>query len=159
LAEEVTRVGGPTVGDLRTARGGVQLQGGWDAVMRLNLQCRLSQRVLLQLSHGPYRGEDDIYAAAAAVRPIPSAGPTVKDTAGERLPSISLIADLVRSGLAERDLPRPLPVPPPDRAARHSQVITTEDRAGSRRPQVLLLGGLLLVAILVVTMLALSGRR
>jgi putative N6-adenine-specific DNA methylase len=67
LAEEVARVGGATVRDLRTARGGVQLQGDWDAVMRLNLQSRLSQRVLLQLSHGPYRGEDDIYAAAAAV--------------------------------------------------------------------------------------------
>jgi putative N6-adenine-specific DNA methylase len=67
LADEVARIGGASARDLHTARGGVQLQGGWDAVMRLNLHSRLTQRVLVQLSHGPYRGEDDIYAAAAAV--------------------------------------------------------------------------------------------
>jgi putative N6-adenine-specific DNA methylase len=67
LAEEVARICGAAALDLRTARGGVQLQAGWDAVMRLNLHSRLTQRVLVQLSHGPYRSEDDIYAAAAGV--------------------------------------------------------------------------------------------
>jgi putative N6-adenine-specific DNA methylase len=35
--------------------------------MRLNLHSRLAQRVLVQLSHTPYRGEDDLYAAASEV--------------------------------------------------------------------------------------------
>jgi putative N6-adenine-specific DNA methylase len=67
LAEEVARICGDAAKDLRTARGGVQLTAGWPEVMRLNLHSRLSQRVLVQLLHGPYRGEDDIYAAAASV--------------------------------------------------------------------------------------------
>jgi putative N6-adenine-specific DNA methylase len=36
-------------------------------VMRLNLHSRLSQRVLLELWHGPYRAEQDLYEAAATV--------------------------------------------------------------------------------------------
>ncbi|MDB5858506.1 MAG: N6-adenine-specific methylase-like protein [Ramlibacter sp.] len=67
LAEEVARICGAAARDLRSARGGVQLQADWDAVMRLNLHSRLTQRVLVQLFHGPYRSEDDIYAAAADV--------------------------------------------------------------------------------------------
>ena len=35
--------------------------------MRLNLHSRLAQRVLVQLSHTPYRAEDDLYQAAGAV--------------------------------------------------------------------------------------------
>jgi putative N6-adenine-specific DNA methylase len=67
LADEVTRICGGTPKDLRTARGGVQLLATWPEVMRLNLHSRLSQRVLLQLWHGPYRAEQDLYAAAVAV--------------------------------------------------------------------------------------------
>jgi putative N6-adenine-specific DNA methylase len=67
LAAEVARICGEGARDVRTARGGVQLLAGWTEVMKLNLQCRLAQRVLLQLSHGPYRGEDELYEAASAI--------------------------------------------------------------------------------------------
>jgi putative N6-adenine-specific DNA methylase len=67
LADEVTRICGGAPKDLRTARGGVQLLATWPEVMRLNLHSRLSQRVLLQLWHGPYRAEQDLYEAAVAV--------------------------------------------------------------------------------------------
>jgi putative N6-adenine-specific DNA methylase len=78
LADEVARIVGlspsPSGGgqgwghsDLRATRGGVQLTAGWPAVMRLNLHSRLSQRVLLQVAHRPYRDEQDLYEAASAV--------------------------------------------------------------------------------------------
>ena len=67
LAEEVARICGEGARDVRTARGGVQLLAGWPQVMRLNLHSRLAQRVLVQLDHRPYRGEQDLYEAASAV--------------------------------------------------------------------------------------------
>jgi putative N6-adenine-specific DNA methylase len=67
LAEEVTRICAGAPRELHTARGGVQLLATWPEVMRLNLHSRLSQRVLVQLWHGPYRAEQDLYEAAAGV--------------------------------------------------------------------------------------------
>ena len=67
LAEEVARICGEGARELRAARGGVQLTATWPEVMKLNLHSRLAQRVLVQLAHGPYRGEDDLYEAAQAV--------------------------------------------------------------------------------------------
>ncbi|HSV82185.1 MAG TPA: THUMP domain-containing protein [Ramlibacter sp.] len=67
LAEEVARICGAAGSDLRPARGGVQLSAGWTEVMRLNLHSRLAQRVLVQVFHGPYRGEHDLYEAAVGV--------------------------------------------------------------------------------------------
>jgi putative N6-adenine-specific DNA methylase len=67
LAEEVARVCGGRAQDLRSARGGVQLEADWADVMRLNLHSRLAQRVLVQLFHGPYRAEQDLYEAAGGV--------------------------------------------------------------------------------------------
>jgi putative N6-adenine-specific DNA methylase len=67
LAEEVARICGPAGQQVRSARGGVQLAAGWSEVMRLNLHSRLAQRVLVQVFHGPYRAEDDLYEAAAGV--------------------------------------------------------------------------------------------
>jgi putative N6-adenine-specific DNA methylase len=67
LADEVARICGAGAGDLRALRGGVQLAAGWPEVMRLNLHCRLAQRVLVQLLHAPYRAEQDLYEAAASV--------------------------------------------------------------------------------------------
>lgn len=80
LADEIARIlglspspspsgGGQEWGrsDLRTARGGVQLRATWAEVMKLNLHSRLAQRVLVQLAHQPYRGEQDLYEAASAV--------------------------------------------------------------------------------------------
>ena len=45
-------------------RGGVRLAGGVDEVMRLNLESRLAQRVLVEVAHRAYRTEDDLYALA-----------------------------------------------------------------------------------------------
>ena len=53
--------------DLLTGRGGVMLRASWRDAMRLNLHSRLAQRVLVQLSHTPYRSENDLYEAAGAV--------------------------------------------------------------------------------------------
>src|SRR5690606_8435690 len=49
------------------ARGGVALIASWRDLMRLNLHSRLAQRVLVQLWHGGYRDEQDLYAAASEV--------------------------------------------------------------------------------------------
>ena len=67
LADEVHRLTGLAGDDLLTARGGVVLRASWRDAMRLNLHSRLSQRVLVQLSHTPYRSEQDLYEAASAV--------------------------------------------------------------------------------------------
>jgi len=67
LADEVHRLTGLAGDDLRTGRGGVVLRASWREAMLLNLHSRLAQRVLVQLAHAPYRQENDLYAAAAAV--------------------------------------------------------------------------------------------
>jgi putative N6-adenine-specific DNA methylase len=67
LADEVHRLTGLAGDDLLTARGGVMLRASWRDAMLLNLHSRLAQRVLVQLSHTPYRAEQDLYEAAAAV--------------------------------------------------------------------------------------------
>ncbi|MGZ5194687.1 MAG: THUMP domain-containing class I SAM-dependent RNA methyltransferase [Ramlibacter sp.] len=67
LADEVHRLTGLAGDDLLTGRGGVVLRGSWREAMRLNLHSRLAQRVLVQLSHTPYRNEQDLYEAASAV--------------------------------------------------------------------------------------------
>ena len=48
-------------------RGGVALDGEPRDVMLLNLECRLAQRVLIEVAEGPYRNEDDLYALARSV--------------------------------------------------------------------------------------------
>ena len=67
LADEVHRLTGLAGDDLLTGRGGVMLRASWRDAMRLNLHSRLAQRVLVQLSHTPYRCENDLYEAASAV--------------------------------------------------------------------------------------------
>jgi putative N6-adenine-specific DNA methylase len=67
LADEVHRLTGLAGDDLLTGRGGVVLRASWREAMQLNLHSRLAQRVLVQLSHTPYRGENDLYEAASAV--------------------------------------------------------------------------------------------
>jgi putative N6-adenine-specific DNA methylase len=67
LADEVHRLTGLAGDDLLTGRGGVVLRASWRDAMRLNLHSRLAQRVLVQLSHTPYRAEHDLYQAAGAV--------------------------------------------------------------------------------------------
>jgi putative N6-adenine-specific DNA methylase len=67
LADEVHRLTGLAGDDLLTGRGGVTLRASWREAMRLNLHSRLAQRVLVQLSHTPYRSENDIYEAVSAI--------------------------------------------------------------------------------------------
>ena len=67
LAEEVHRLSGLQGQDLLMHRGGVLARAAWRDVLGLNLHCRLAQRVLVQLSHTPYRNERDLYEAASAV--------------------------------------------------------------------------------------------
>ncbi|RYF42374.1 MAG: class I SAM-dependent RNA methyltransferase, partial [Comamonadaceae bacterium] len=67
LADEVHRLTGLKGDDLLVARGGVQLRASWRDALLLNLHSRLAQRVLVQLSHTPYRSEKDLYEAAGAV--------------------------------------------------------------------------------------------
>ena len=67
LADEVHAITGLTGHDLLTGRGGVVARAAWRDALRLNLHSRLAQRVLVQLSHTPYRDEADLYQAASAV--------------------------------------------------------------------------------------------
>jgi putative N6-adenine-specific DNA methylase len=53
--------------DVHTARGGVALEGGPEEVMALNLECRLPQRVLIEVAEGPYRSEDELYALGRSI--------------------------------------------------------------------------------------------
>ncbi len=67
LADEVNRLTGLAGNDLLVGRGGVVARAAWRDALRLNLHSRLAQRVLVQLSHTPYRSEADLYEAASAV--------------------------------------------------------------------------------------------
>ena len=64
LADEAARVVGVQG---QTGRAGLMLTASWRDAMKLNLHSRLSQRVLVQLAHQPYRSEADVYDAAADV--------------------------------------------------------------------------------------------
>ena len=67
LATEVHALTGLQGQDLLTRRGGVLATASWRDAMLLNLHCRLAQRVLVQLSYGEYRTEQDLYRAASEV--------------------------------------------------------------------------------------------
>lgn len=67
LADEVHRLTGLAGEDLLVGRGGVVVQAAWREAMRLNLHVRLAQRVLVQVSHTPYRDEAGVYDAARDV--------------------------------------------------------------------------------------------
>ena len=64
LAAEIRQIIGI---DGKAWRAGVQLQGSWRDALQLNLHSRLAQRVLIELQHGNYRSEQDLYHAAASV--------------------------------------------------------------------------------------------
>ena len=64
LAAEIREITGI---DGKAWRAGVQLQGSWREALQLNLHSRLAQRVLIELQHGQYRSEQDLYNAAASV--------------------------------------------------------------------------------------------
>lgn len=61
LAEDLAQAGGQ---DVRTVAGGVACRGTWETAYRVNLHSRIATRLLLQLSFGQYRNEEDIYKQA-----------------------------------------------------------------------------------------------
>ncbi|HJW10854.1 MAG TPA: THUMP domain-containing protein [Albitalea sp.] len=65
LADEVRRV--LPDAPLQASRGGVALEGGPLEVMTLNLECRLTQRVLVEVAEGPYHDENDLYELGRGV--------------------------------------------------------------------------------------------
>ncbi len=67
LAAEVHGLTGLMGQDLLTRRGGVMARASSRDAMRLNLNSRLAQRVLVQLSYSEYRTEQDLYRAASEV--------------------------------------------------------------------------------------------
>ena len=67
LAQEVHALTGRAGQDLLSLRGGVRVRAGWRDGLKLNLHSRLAQRVLVELAHGPYRNENDLYAIASGV--------------------------------------------------------------------------------------------
>ncbi|MES2888579.1 MAG: THUMP domain-containing protein [Pseudomonadota bacterium] len=67
LADEVRRVLPQSQTPIETLRGGVALTGGTHEVMALNLELRLAQRVLVEVAHGPYRDDHDLYLLARSV--------------------------------------------------------------------------------------------
>lgn len=67
LAQEVHHLTGLAGDDLMSSRGGVFVRGSWRDALKLNLHSRLAQRVLVELAHGEYRSENDLYAIAGGV--------------------------------------------------------------------------------------------
>jgi putative N6-adenine-specific DNA methylase len=63
----VSTFGAGDASQVRAVRGGVVLSGSWRDALALNLHSRLTQRVLVQLSHTFYREERDLYYAASQV--------------------------------------------------------------------------------------------
>ncbi len=97
------------------ARGGVALEGDPIDVMTLNLESRLAQRVLIEVAHGSYRVENDIYELAHSVDWTQWITPehTLRvDTTAHRSPLKSLnfaalrvkdaVCDLLRDATGER---------------------------------------------------------
>jgi len=96
-------------------RGGVALQSDYEGVMKLNLECRLAQRVMIELIEGGYRHEDDVYALARRIDWtgwITPANTIRVDTSAQRSPLRSLnfvtlrvkdaICDVLREATGER---------------------------------------------------------
>ena len=64
LADEAARIASAPV---QARRAGVRLAASWREALRLNLHSRLAQRVLVELAHGPYGHEQDLYDIASGV--------------------------------------------------------------------------------------------
>ncbi|RFO96089.1 RNA methyltransferase [Rhodoferax lacus] len=68
LAPEILHITGLPPGCITKQRGGVAVRTSLNDAMRLNLYCRLAQRVLVLVSYTEYRSENDLYKAAMAVQ-------------------------------------------------------------------------------------------
>jgi putative N6-adenine-specific DNA methylase len=113
LAAEVQRV--LPKARVHEARGGVALDGDPHEVMLLNLESRLAQRVLIEVAHGSYRDENDVYELAHSIAWTEWITPqhTLRvDTTAHRSPLKSLnfaalrvkdaVCDLLRDATGER---------------------------------------------------------
>src|SRR5206468_2082345 len=65
LAEELGPLGAKKP---EPVSGGVAFEGDMRACYRANLESRLATRVLMRLARSPYRGEEDVYETALAVK-------------------------------------------------------------------------------------------
>ena len=107
LAQEVHAITGRAGEDLRVLRAGVRVRASWREMQWLNLKSRLAQRVLVQLAHRPYRGEDDLYAIAGEVAWelwfTPRQTFKVETTAqGSPLKSLNFATLRIKDGIADR---------------------------------------------------------
>lgn len=64
LQQELAALGAT---DLRQTEGGVGFSGALVTIYRANLESRIASRILQEVTHVPYRTEQDIYAAACAL--------------------------------------------------------------------------------------------
>ena len=100
---------------IHESRGGVGLDGDPLQVMTLNLECRLAQRVLVEVAQGPYRDENDLYLLGKSVdwtQWITPAHTLRVDTTSHRSPLRSLnfaalrikdaVCDALRDATGER---------------------------------------------------------
>ena len=124
LADECARLLGvdrsvlpadPSARPVVESRGGVLVRGDAAVAMHLNLECRLAQRVLWPLAHGPYQSEHALYDLA---REVPwsdwiTPAQTFRiDTSAQRSPLHSLnfatlrvkdaVCDVLREATGER---------------------------------------------------------
>lgn len=67
LRNEVSQILSRPFDQMGETRTGVILKGTWDDALRLNLYTRLAQRVLIELGHGHYRNENDLYRAVGSI--------------------------------------------------------------------------------------------
>ena len=67
LRNEISQILNKPIDQMSETRTGVILKGTWDDALKLNLYTRLAQRVLIELSHGFYRNENDLYRAVGSV--------------------------------------------------------------------------------------------
>lgn len=107
LAAEAARITAQPLAQLRASRAGVLLQGSWRDALLLNLHSRLAQRVLVQVAHGAYRDEQDLYQAAGAVAWeiwfTPRASMKVEVTAQHSpLRSLNFAALRIKDGVCDR---------------------------------------------------------
>ena len=92
---------------VRALRGGVALAGEPREVMRLNLESRLAQRVLIEVAEGEYRNEDELYTLAHGIDWSDWITPrqTLRvDTTAQRSPlrSLNFAALRVKDGVCDR---------------------------------------------------------
>lgn len=104
LADELKALG---AGDTELTAGGVGFKGDWSVVYRANMHSYLATRILLRVSAGKYKTEDDIYQGVLAVYWQrwfePSRTISVKVVAqNSPLKSLNFITLKIKDGICDR---------------------------------------------------------